>query len=295
MVGRVKEIMLLRYLSLSFSVFFLFLLHLCSFDPGIFGRMKFGFEVNPLVRNQSRPHRITRVATENGFRDFKRVVELRFTEGNRDRSEQGRKGKRNLENARHAATTHIERTCIVEISPLQTKANFIRACRSLLSTTKIRFFRKSTWVTIFFPPISLSLSLSSYEDGNLVLGEKASLPRRDWKSIMESFFLSLEFLRRDYFLDYFILLKYIAIKISYYISKIIRFYRNARKESREEATLKRRFPYSARRARVLCFREEFESTMQSFHDAVKRWVTATNGNESKNLRDERLACAEIAS
>lgn len=34
----------------------------CSFDPGIFGRMKFGFEVNPLVRNQSRPHRITRVA-----------------------------------------------------------------------------------------------------------------------------------------------------------------------------------------------------------------------------------------
>lgn len=195
MVGRVKEIMLLRYLSLSFSVFFLFLLHLCSFDPGIFGRMKFGFEVNPLVRNQSRPHRITRVATENGFRDFKRVVELRFTEGNRDRSEQGRKGKRNLENARHAATTHIERTCIVEISPLQTKANFIRACRSLLSTTKIRFFRKSTWVTIFFPPISLSLSLSSYEDGNLVLGEKASLPRRDWKSIMESCFLSLEFLR----------------------------------------------------------------------------------------------------
>ena len=158
-VGRVKETMLLRYLSLSFSVFFLFLLHLCSFDPGIFGRMKFGFEVNPLVRNQSRPHRITRVATENGFRDFKRVVELRFTEGNRDRSEQGRKGKRNLENARHAATTHIERTCIVEISPLQTKANFIRACRSLLSTTKIRFFRKSTWVTIFFPPISLSLSL----------------------------------------------------------------------------------------------------------------------------------------
>lgn len=136
-VGRVKETMLLRYLSLSFSVFFLFLLHLCSFDPGIFGRMKFGFEVNPLVRNQSRPHRITRVATENGFRDFKRVVELRFTEGNRDRSEQGRKGKRNLENARHAATTHIERTCIVEISPLQTKANFIRACRSLLSTTKI--------------------------------------------------------------------------------------------------------------------------------------------------------------
>lgn len=71
-------------LSLSLS-----LSYLCSFDPGIFGRMKFGFEVNPLVRNQSRPHRITRVATENGFRDFKRVVELRFTEGNRT----GEKGK----------------------------------------------------------------------------------------------------------------------------------------------------------------------------------------------------------
>lgn len=42
--------------------------------------MKFGFEVNPLVRNQSRPHRITGVAAENGFLDFKRLTELRFTE-----------------------------------------------------------------------------------------------------------------------------------------------------------------------------------------------------------------------
>lgn len=65
--GRVKETMLLLpvYPSLSLS-----LSYFCSLDRGIFGRMKFGFEVNPLVRNQSRPHRITRVATENGFRDF---------------------------------------------------------------------------------------------------------------------------------------------------------------------------------------------------------------------------------
>lgn len=85
-------------------------------------RMKFGFEVNPLVRNQSRPHRITRVATENGFRDFKRLPELRFTE-----RRAGKRERREKEFGKCSTRGGIER--YREIFQPQTKANFIHASR----------------------------------------------------------------------------------------------------------------------------------------------------------------------
>lgn len=51
-----------------------------SFSRGGTKRMRFGARVNPLVRNQSRPHRITRDRRRGrmGFRDFKRPLELRL-------------------------------------------------------------------------------------------------------------------------------------------------------------------------------------------------------------------------
>lgn len=42
---------------------------------------------------------------------------------------------------------------------------------------------------------------------------------------------------------------------------------------------KQRFPPRQEGAKVLCFRQEFESTRVQF---PKRWVTAINRNESKN-------------
>lgn len=95
--------------------------------------------------------------------------------------------------------THMERTCIVKFSahPLQTKANFIHACRSgrtLLSTTKIRFFRKSTWVTIFFPHLSFSLSLSLFLRGwESCFGRESEFPSTRLEIDYGIVFLLLEF------------------------------------------------------------------------------------------------------
>lgn len=199
-------------LSLSLS-----LSYLCSFDPGIFGRMKFGFEVNPLVRNQSRPHRITRVATENGFRDFKRVVELRFTEGNRT----GEKGKGiwKMLDTLHTHGTNVYRE--IFRPPPPDKGEFHPRLSFGANATfhdENSIFQEIDVGNYFFSPsLFLSLYLSSYEDGNLVLGERASLPRRDWKSIMESYFYcwNLAAIVRLFYsiLEYFILLKNIVLYI----------------------------------------------------------------------------------
>lgn len=130
--------------------------------------------------------------TENGFRDFKRVVELRFTEGTgREQVEKG-KGIWKMLDTPRAHRTNVYRE-IFRPSPPPDKGEFHPRLSNATFHDEIRFFRKSTWVTIFFPPsldsLSLSVFISPYlEDGNLVLGEKASLPRRDWKSIMDSFF-----------------------------------------------------------------------------------------------------------
>lgn len=170
--------------------------------------------------------------TENGFRDFKRVVELRFTEGTgREQVEKG-KGIWKMLDTPRAHRTNVYRE-IFRPSPPPDKGEFHPRLSNATFHDEIRFFRKSTWVTIFFPPSLDSLSLSAFispylEDGNLVLGEKASLPRRDWKSIMDSFFfLLLQFsgetiARFDSFLEYFILLKDIVIGIICYVSSIIR-------------------------------------------------------------------------
>lgn len=134
----------------------------------IFVRMKFGFEVNPLVRNQSRPHRITGVAAENDFLDFKRLTELRFTE----RDEKGRGGRscggeKNLENARHATLSNAS---IVKFSvPRQRRissANANGKCglAKISLFDEIWFFMKSTLQLIFF------LLFEFLMGRNLVLG-----------------------------------------------------------------------------------------------------------------------------